>query len=203
MLKIGITGGIGSGKTTICKVFEVLGVPVYYADDASRQLLENDKDVQHKVIAAFGEHVLDETGRIARKKVAAVVFGNEEQLKKLNGIIHPAVALHFESWLKQHQQYFYILKEAAIMFESGAYLQLDKIITITAPEQLRIARVMKRDGTSKQEIERRMKAQLPEEERIKRSQFVIVNDEQELVIPQIMEVHRRLLEANPNGLKNV
>lgn len=196
MLKVGITGGIGSGKTTICKVFELLGVPVYYADNASRELLENDTDIKNKVVHVFGENVLDSSSRIDRKKVASVVFGNEEQLKKLNAIIHPAVALHFELWLKSHKTAPYILKEAAILFESGAYLQMDKVVTVSAPDELRITRVVKRDRVSSEEVEKRMKTQLSETERVKRSQFVIVNDEKELVIPQVMKLHHQLISES-------
>lgn len=189
MLKIGITGGIGSGKTTVCKVFELLGVPVYYADDASKKLLTSDPEIKHQVVAVFGETVLDEQQFISRKKVAALVFANGEQLKKLNAIMHPAVGRHFESWLNAQEQYPYILKEAAIMFESGADKQMDKVMTVSAPEEIRIARVMKRDRVTREEVLRRIHAQLSEEARITRSQYVIVNDEKELVIPQVMQLH--------------
>jgi dephospho-CoA kinase len=190
MLKIGITGGIGSGKTTVCRIFELLDVPIYYADEASKKLLVTDPEIKKKIVIAFGEKVLDDEQFISRKKVAAVVFGDESELKKLNAIMHPAIALHFESWLKHHANQPYILKEAAIMFESGAHNQMDKIITVSAPEELRIARVLNRDVVTKEEIRRRIKAQLPEAERIKRSQYVIVNDEQQLVIPQVMKLHQ-------------
>lgn len=190
MLKIGITGGIGSGKTTICKLFELLGVPVYYADDASKQLLESDPEIKERVIRLFGTEILEEGNKINRKKVASLVFANEEGLKKLNAIMHPAVGTHFEKWLEQNKSVPYILKEAAILFESGAYKQLDKVITITAPEELRIARVKKRDGTKEEDIKRRMAAQLTEKERIQKSQFTIVNDDQQLVIPQVLALHR-------------
>jgi len=192
MLKIGITGGIGSGKTTVCKVFELLGVPVYYADAAARELLENDNNIKDKIVAVFGDGVIDENNRIVRTKIASLVFGNKEKLEMLNGIIHPEVALHFETWLKQYSTVSYILKEAAIMFESGAYLQMDKLITVSAPEALRIARVTKRDGVSAEEVKRRIQNQLSEEERIQRSGYVIKNDEQQLVIPQIIELHKEL-----------
>jgi dephospho-CoA kinase len=190
MLKIGITGGIGSGKTTICQLFELLGVPVYYADNASRQLLGSDPEIKRSVVALFGEEILDEQKMIDRRKVASRVFGNDVALKKLNAIMHPAVGLDFERWLKQHRSVPYIIKEAAIMFESGAYKQLDKIIALTAPEELRIARVMKRDGSEKEEVERRVAAQMSEQERVERSHYVIVNDEQQLVIPQVLQLHR-------------
>lgn len=189
MLKIGITGGIGSGKTTICQLFALLGVPVYYADEASRQLLISDPEIKKKVVTLFGEDILEENGWISRKKVAMQVFGNEENLKKLNAIIHPAVGRHFEEWLKQHISFPYIIKEAAILFESGAYKQLDKVIAITAPEELRIARVMKRDGSKREEVLRRMAAQLSEQERVERSQFIIVNDDKQLVIPQVLKLN--------------
>jgi dephospho-CoA kinase len=190
MLKIGITGGIGSGKTTVCRIFELLGVPIYYADEASKKLLVTDPEIKREIVAVFGEEVLDAQQTISRKKVAARVFGNESELKKLNAIMHPAVALHFESWLKGYVSQPYIVKEAAIMFESGAYKQMDKIITVSAPEELRIARVLNRDVVTREEVQRRLHAQLSEEERIKRSQYVIVNDEQQLVIPQVMELHQ-------------
>jgi dephospho-CoA kinase len=189
MLKIGITGGIGSGKTTICRVFELLNVPVYYADEASKKLLVSDPDIKKKILSVFGKEVLDAQQLISRKKIAALVFGNEMELKKLNTIMHPAVAIHFDSWLKAFAEYPYVIKEAAIMFESGAYLQMDKIVTVTAPDELRIARVLKRDAVSKEEIQRRINAQLSEGERIKRSNYVIVNDEQQLVIPQVLKLH--------------
>lgn len=193
MLKIGITGGIGSGKTTVCRIFELLGTPVYYADEVSRELFASDPGIKSAILNLFGEGVLDKDNALSRKKIAERVFGDEEQLKKLNSIIHPAVAEHFDLWLMQHSTFPYIIKEAAIMFESGAYLQMDKIITVTAPVDQRIARVMKRDRTSAEAIQRRMNAQLPEEERIKRSQFIIVNDEQQLVIPQVIELHQKFL----------
>jgi dephospho-CoA kinase len=189
MLKIGITGGIGSGKTTICRVFELLNVPVYYADEASKKLLVSDPDIKKKILSVFGKEVLDAQQLISRKEIAALVFGNEMELKKLNTIMHPAVAIHFDSWLKAFAEYPYVIKEAAIMFESGAYLQMDKIVTVTAPDELRIARVLKRDAVSKEEIQRRINAQLSEGERIKRSNYVIVNDEQQLVIPQVLKLH--------------
>jgi dephospho-CoA kinase len=190
MLKIGITGGIGSGKTTVCRIFELLGISIYYADEASKKLLVTDPEIKKEIVAVFGEEVLDDQQFISRKKVAARVFGNESELKKLNAIMHPAVALHFESWLKDQAGKPYILKEAAILFESGAYKQMDKIITVSAPEELRIARVLNRDVVTKEEVQRRISAQLSEEERIKRSDYVIVNDEEQLVIPQVMKLHQ-------------
>lgn len=189
MLKIGITGGIGSGKTTVCKIFELFDVPVYYADDASKELLLHDPFIKSKILTVFGEGVLGEDQFISRKKMAERVFENEKELNKLNEIMHPAVAKHFDNWLKKQKAFPYILKEAAIMFESNAYLQVDKVITVTAPVDIRVKRVMKRDGTKKEDILKRMNAQLSDEEKVKRSQFVIVNDNQKLVIPQVLALH--------------
>lgn len=192
MLKLGITGGIGSGKTTVCKLFELLGVPVYYSDDESKKLLNEDKNVKQKVVDVFGKSILDNTGLIDRKKLAAIVFNNKVELEKLNGILHPAVGLHFENWLKK-QNTPYILKEAAILFESGAFKQVDKVLTIVAPLELKIQRILKRDDVSKEEVERRMQLQMTDEEKIKHSDFVINNNEQELLIPQVLKLHKQLV----------
>ena len=192
MLKLGITGGIGSGKTTVCRLFELFGIPVYYADEESKKLLDEDKEVKNKVVSFFGNSILNDAGLIDRKKLAGIVFNNKEQLEKLNSILHPAVGFHFENWLKK-QNSPYILKEAAILFESGAFKQVDKVLTIVAPLELKIKRTMKRDGVSKEEVETRIQLQMSDEEKIKRSDFVITNNEQELLIPQVLELHQQLV----------
>jgi len=192
MLKLGITGGIGSGKTTVCRLFELLGIPVYYADDESKKLLEEDQLVKEQVIKTFSDSILNDLGTIDRKKLAAIVFNNKEQLEKLNAILHPAVGQHFENWLKK-QNAVYILKEAAILFESGAYKQVDKVLTVVAPLELKIQRTMKRDGVSREVVEKRIELQMSDEEKIKRSDFVIINNEQELLIPQVLSLHKQLI----------
>ena len=192
MLKLGITGGIGSGKTTVCKLFELLGIPVYYSDEESKKLLAENMAVKEQVVALFGNSILDEEKNIDRKKLASLVFNNKEQLEKLNAILHPAVGIHFEQWLKK-QNAPYILKEAAILFESGAYKQVDKVITVVAPLDLKIQRTIKRDGATKEAILSRMQLQLNDEEKVKRSDFVIQNDEQTLLIPQVLDVHKALI----------
>ncbi len=192
MLKLGITGGIGSGKTTVCRLFELLGIPVYYADDESKKLLEEDQLVKEQVIKTFSDSILNDLGTIDRKKLAAIVFNNKEQLEKLNAILHPAVGQHFENWLKK-QNAVYILKEAAILFESGAYKQVDKVLTVVAPLELKIQRTMKRDGVSREVVEKRIELQMSDEEKIKRSDFVITNNEQELLIPQVLSLHKQLI----------
>ncbi len=192
MLKVGITGGIGSGKTTVCKLFELLGVPIYSADDESKKLLDEDKNVKAQILDLFGKEIVDDSGYVDRKKLAGIVFKDKGQLEKLNAVLHPAVGLHFENWLKK-QNTPYVLKEAAILFESGAYKQVDKVILITAPVELKVQRTMKRDSVSKEEVERRIALQLSDEEKIKRSDFVVRNDELELLIPQVLALHSALM----------
>lgn len=191
-LKIGITGGIGSGKTIVCKIFEQLGVPVYYADAAATEIFYG-KDIQQQIIKTFGENLIDDKGLVDRKKLSELVFSYKALLEKLNAIIHPAVALDVEDWSKKNSTAKYVLKEAAILFESGTNKGLDKVIVVTAPVELRIARVMKRDGLNKEEIQKRIQNQMSDEEKIKRSDFVIHNDEQQLIIPQVLAIHEKIL----------
>lgn len=194
MLKIGITGGIGSGKTTVCKVFQLLGVPVYYADEEAKKLLDADPDVKKSIVKTFGTDVTDDKGLIDRKKLASLVFNNKENLEKLNNIVHPAVANHFELWLQKNNTAKYILKEAAILFESGAYKMTDKVITVTAPLELKISRAMQRDKADRATIEQRIQNQISDEEKTKRSQFIIQNDELHLLIPQVIDIHQQLMK---------
>jgi dephospho-CoA kinase len=190
MIIAGITGGIGSGKTTCCKIFELLGVPVYYADDEAKKLLF-DPVISKQITDTLGEKILVE-GRIDRKLLAAQVFNDLEKLSRLNSIIHPAVKEHFTLWCTKHHNDSYVLKEAAILFESGTYKNVDRIITVTAPVEMRIERSMKRDKVSREEVESRISKQLSDEEKIKRSDHVLLNDESTLLIPQIIELHRIL-----------
>jgi dephospho-CoA kinase len=184
---VGITGGIGSGKSTVCKVFELLGVPVYYADEESKLLL-NDPLILNKLCAAFGPEVIVE-GKADRKKLSSIVFNDRQKLDTLNKIVHPAVKEHFEKWCSKNYASDYVIKEAAILFESETYMFVDKIITVTAPEELKIERVMKRDGVTEEDVRRRMLNQISDEEKMKRSDYVLMNDEKELLIPQLIELH--------------
>ena len=196
MIKVGITGGIGSGKTMVCKVFELLGISVYYSDEESKKLLDNDIKVKDQIIKTFGNTIINEVGNIDRKKLSAAVFGDKEKLTLLNSIVHPAVANHFEGWAKMHSDDKYILKEAAILFESGANKLVDKVITVTAPHLLKIQRAIHRDNITEEQVVVRMKNQWSDEEKIKLSQFVIYNDEENLIIPQIIKVHEMLIAEN-------
>jgi dephospho-CoA kinase len=191
-LKSGITGGIGSGKSTVAKIFALLGVPVYYADDAARAILHEDHEVLESIRKLFGDEVLVD-GKPDRKRIAAQVFNDKEKLGKLNAIVHPAVRRHFEGWLTAHNDAPYILKEAAILFESGTYKELDKIITVVSPEEARIARVMKRDNVTAEEVRSRIANQMSDEEKIKLSHFIIHNNDSELIIPQVLDVHHKLM----------
>ena len=170
---IGLTGGIGSGKSSIAQHIESLGVPVYIADIEAKKILETDAVIA-KVVALFGEDILDKE-KIDKKKIAALVFQDPEKLRKYNNIIHPEVFLHFQNWVKQHENLRLVVKEAAILFESGSYKDCDKIILVTAPKETRIKRVMKRDGVSREAVEQRMAHQWDDEKKKALSDFVIEN----------------------------
>ncbi|MDG2431821.1 dephospho-CoA kinase [Flavobacterium sp.] len=170
---IGLTGGIGSGKTTIAKFFAEKGISIYIADHEAKQLMES-KTVQEKVKSVFGQEVFT-NGRLDRPKLAAIVFNDPEKLKKLNEIVHPVVRTHFKNWVNEHQNEELLIYESAILFESGHYKDFDCIITVTAPLESRIARVLKRDETNRAEIERRINAQWTDSERIVKSDFEIEN----------------------------
>ena len=192
MLNIGITGGIGSGKTLVSKIFMQLGVPVYYADEAATEIFHRSA-IQQQLITIFGKELVDESGLINRKQLSGIVFGDKGKLELLNSIIHPVVALDLTEWNKKHSTAKYTLKEAAILFESGTNKGLDKVITVVAPAELRVARVMAREGWSREEVERRIQNQWSDEEKIKRSDYIIYNDEQQLVIPQVLAIHETIL----------
>lgn len=196
MLKIGITGGIGSGKTTACKIFDLLGVKVYYADNRGKYLLQYNSKVIEKVKYLFGEEIYDDSGTINRPKLAGIVFKDKEKLKALEAIIHPAVKDDYENWVLENKHEPYLLKEAALLFEAGSYKDLDKIIVITAPKEIRAARVVKRDSTSLQSVMERMEHQWPEEKKAEMADFILKNDNESLLIPQIIELHKKLVLSN-------
>jgi dephospho-CoA kinase len=191
MIKVGITGGIGSGKSTVAKVFEVLGIPVYYADEAGRRLTNENADLQLKIKALFGEAAYA-NNQLNRKYIADIVFASPEKLALLNSIIHPATFADAEQWM-HNQTTAYAIKEAAIIFESGAQEYLDYVIGVYAPTPLRIQRTMQRDNISREEVMARMDKQMDEVIKMKLCDFVIKNDEQELLIPQVIALHQHLL----------
>jgi len=187
---IGLTGGIGSGKSTIAGYFKELGVPVYIADEEARKLMD-EPEIVHKVQAVFDENII-ENNSLNRKKIAELVFSAPEKLKQLNSIIHPEVKRHFLSWVKAHEKYPFVIKEAAILFESGSYKDCDKIIAVTAPQKIRIQRVMSRDEVSEEQVLERMKNQWPEERKIEMSDFVIQNTDLELSKQKVSEILKEL-----------
>jgi len=190
MLKVGITGGIGSGKSTVCSIFESLGIPVFKADDESRRLVNEDAAIQKQIIALFGKEAMP-NGKPDRKLIASLVFNNPEKLKALNNIIHPGVRDSFSKWASQ-QTTAWVIEEAAILFESGAYKTLDAVIVVTAPEELRIKRVMARDGITETLVRDRIKNQMSEEERKQRATFIIENDEKQMLTPQALTIFKAL-----------
>jgi len=193
MLKIGITGNIGSGKTTVSKIFEILGIPVFYADEAAKKVMVDDPQLIEDIKIAFGDVSYFEDGTLNRKHIAAIVFNNDEQLTKLNSIVHPATFRAFDAWVKTVSNVPYVLKEAALLFESDSYKMCDYNIMVQAPLEMRINRVMKRDGLSREEIEKRNSFQFSEEKKTSLADYVIKNDDTQLVIPQVLKLHDEIV----------
>ena len=193
MVIVGLTGGIGSGKTLICKIFETFGVHVFYADHEARKVMEGDPAVRKAITSQFGKDIYM-SGNLDRKKLASVVFHDKNALNRLNSIVHPAVRKKFEQWIKVNKGDRYIIEEAAVLLESGGAGRFSLIVTVSVPESLRILRVQERNGISEEDIRLRMKNQLSEEERNSRADVVIVNDGTELVIPQVWRLHHLLME---------
>ncbi|SHN29181.1 dephospho-CoA kinase [Mucilaginibacter sp. OK098] len=193
MLKIGLTGNIGSGKTTVSKVFELLGVPVFYADDAAKEVMVKDQILIKGIQSAFGKLSYFDDGSLNRKHIADIVFNDAEQLAKLNSLVHPATFRAFDEWVKQVRDVPYILKEAALLFESDSYKMCDYSIMVQAPIETRIKRVMQRDGLSRTEVESRNSKQFSEEKKTALADYTIKNDDVQLVIPQVLELHQELL----------
>ncbi len=190
--KVGITGGIGSGKTTVCSIFETLGIPVYYADDRAKWLMIHNLVVKKGIIQLFGEAAYTVDGALNRKYIADIAFQNPGKLGELNKVVHPAVFKDGENWHRKQIYVPYTLKEAALLFESGSYIQMDKIITVTAPLEIRIQRVIERDQTDREKVLARIQQQMPQEEKAERSQYIIVNDGQHSLIQQVLNIHKKL-----------
>ena len=192
-LKIGITGGIGSGKSTICRIFKILGIPVFEADLVAKQLLQSNAEIRKGLIHLFGEGVYLEDGTVNRKKLAEIIFNDDVQLAKMNALVHPVVRNEFHEWVKQ-QNSLYVIHEAAILFESGFYKLMDFPILVSAPEEERIQRVAKRDGVSEKQVKERMAKQWTDEEKRKLADYEIVNDNKNPVLPEIIKIDKRLKE---------
>lgn len=189
-LTVGVTGGIGAGKTLVTKLFSILNVPIYYADDRAKELMNSQ--LIEAIIKNFGsESYVD--GKLNRAYLASTVFSNKVELQKLNSIVHPAVALDFENWIKKNASTLYVIKEAALLVETGSYKQLDKLIVVTAPQQLRVERIKARDSfRSEKEIENIIANQSADKEKIELADFIIVNDEKTLLILQVIEIDKKI-----------
>ncbi|MEH3115772.1 dephospho-CoA kinase [Pedobacter terrae] len=196
MYKVGITGGIGSGKTTACKVFEVLGIPVFYADTVAKEIMCKDVVLVAGIKSAFGQESYFEDGKLNNKHIVGIVFNNEEALAKLNALVHPAVFRAFDAWEETLPKSVpYSLKEAALLFESGSYKMCDTTTLVTAPYEMKLKRVMQRDGVSAEQVKARINKQLNDDEKSKLANHFIVNDEQKSIIEQVMALHQQFLKV--------
>lgn len=192
MLRIGLTGGIGSGKTTVARVFETMGIPVYYADDAAKRLMNNDPALKKALIDLFGE-LCYKDGTLNRPYLASLVFQDPQKREQLNQLVHPATIADANDWLSK-QNAVYALREAALLFESGAAEGLDYVIGVSAPTAIRIKRVMQRDQLSEEDVKKRMATQLQDTIKLKLCDFVIINDDRVALLPQVLSLHEKLTQ---------
>jgi dephospho-CoA kinase len=194
-LLVGITGGIGSGKSTVCKLFSLLGIPVYTADDRAKWLMANETELRNQISSTFGAAAYSSTGELNRSFLAESVFPNPEKIAELNALVHPAVRKDFEHWIAQ-QTAPYLIKEAALLFETGAAKELDYVINVSSPLRIRMARVLLRDPhRSEDQVNQIINQQLPDEEKNELADFCIKNTDNKLLIPQVLEVHAKLSDA--------
>lgn len=194
-LLVGITGGIGSGKSTVCKLFSLLGAPIYSADDRAKWLMSHDPALKEKILSEFGSESYYATGELNRGYLAETVFSNPEKVASLNALVHPAVGKDFKQWVSQ-QTAPYLLKEAALLFETGAAKELDCVINVSSPLRVRMARVLLRDPQrTEEQVNQIIDQQLPDEEKNMRADFSIKNTDNKLLIPQVLEVHAQLCNA--------
>lgn len=192
MIKAGLTGNIGSGKTVVANIFKVLRIPVYNADEQARGIMHSP-DVLKKIVKLFGKSVLDNNGNPDKKKIAQIVFPDKQMLEKLNSLIHPLVIADFKKWAGEQKNASYVIMESAILFETAYTSLFDKIIFVSAPETIRIKRVMERDAVDAIHVKNRIKRQLPEDKKIKKADFVVFNDNKNPLIPQVLSIHQQFL----------
>lgn len=190
MLRIGITGGIGTGKTTVCKIFEHLGIEVYYADAQTKALYLQNTDLKEKLVTNFGISILDSSGNVDLIKLKSIFFESEENKKKIDHIVHPFVIQDYENWCTDRENQAYTLKEAAILFESGSYKTVHKIVGVASPLALRITRIQQRNHWTAAEIQARMDMQMNQEELLQKCDFVIYNDEEHSLLQQVIQLDK-------------
>lgn len=189
-LQVGITGGIGSGKSLICKIFHCLGVPVYDADSRAKWLMSSDEALKNQIRSNFGNETYKADGTLDRSYLGKLTFQNPDKLNTLNSLVHPRVAEDYRRWTEIYNHHPYLLREAALLYETGIYKSIDKMIVVSAPEALRIKRVLSRDThRSEADVRAIMKNQWTEEEKLKRADFIIKNNEEDFVIPQVLTLH--------------
>jgi len=193
MLKVGITGVIGSGKTTVCKVFELLGIPVFYADDVAKSIMQTDPVLKTALLNTFGENSYTKDGMLNRAYISSIVFNDKQELEKLNSLVHPAVLRAFDNWVLEQHESPYVIKEAALLYESGGFKMCNKSILVIAPTLIKMNRVKLRDGISEEDIQLRMNRQFSDEMKIKYADHILNNDEKQLLIPQIIQLHQQFL----------
>jgi len=191
MITIGITGGIGSGKSTVCNVFRLLGIPIFEADVVAKELINSNSEIKTKLIHLFGEEIYIPNEGVDRKKLANIIFNDNIQLAKVNELVHPVVRNEFENWVKK-QNTPYIIHEAAILFESGFYKMMDFTILVSAPESQRVERVIKRDGTSEKQVKERMEKQWSDAKKMELASVEIKNADNDLIIPQIVKIDTQI-----------
>jgi dephospho-CoA kinase len=194
MLKIGITGNIGSGKTTVSKMFEVLGIPVFYADTAAKDSMITDPVLVADIKKTFGTEAYFADGSLNRKHIANIVFNDDKELAKLNALTHPAVFRAFDNWVAGIKNAPYVIKEAALLFESTSYKMCDYSLLVTAPLDMRIDRVSRRDNITRAEIEAREGKQFTETKKRGLADYIIENDESKLLLPQVLDLHEQFLQ---------
>ena len=198
-LQVGITGGIGAGKTIIARIFSLLGIPVYDADFNAKWLMSNDKMLIMEIINLFGEEAYYPDGSLNRELISNRAFHSKDLIKSLNSIVHPAVRNHYHEWVEKNTDSPYLLKEAAILFESKAHKELDKVITVSAPAEVRIERTLARDATrTREQVLAIMEKQMPEEEKILLADYVIFNDNSQLIIPQVLAIDSAIKAQKPS-----
>ena len=185
---------MGSGKTTVCRMFEVLGIPVFYADETAKSLMKTDLLLKQNIIKGFGVDSYSDKGELNRKYISSLVFNNKQELDKLNAMVHPAVFRAFDSWVSKQVASPYVIKEAALLFESDSHKMCDQSVLIKSPEALRIQRIIKRDVTTQEEAKLRMIRQFSDERKEEMADHVILNDEQNLIIPQVLDLHQQFLK---------
>ncbi len=191
MIKVGLTGGIGSGKSTVARFLETIGIPVYYADVSAKRLMTENSRLKIDLINTLGKDAYSTNGQLNKKYISSAIFNQPELLAKVNALVHPAVEQDFLDFVQQHSKADYVIKEAAILIESGAHQQVDKIILVTAPESLRIERVCQRDRTEAPLVKQRIAKQWSDKQKLPLADYCIQNDNQQLLIPQILKIHQQ------------